>query len=966
MVKFTTAVVFILICTASVFAFTSEFTVDSREISVAYYDQQPEFLSHISPVTAENRAWSAFVRAHGVWTASVNSLTGNLYRAWGGAIPVGIASDQESAENKALGFIRSESELLNVPIDQLYLIHSRHRGHHWFVDFGQKYQGLEVFSGRVSVRISDRGNVVLFENDYYQGIQIPITPALSPDASRSAAGAGLSSELNYSEPALIVFPLPTESGFDYRLAYSLEISNNEPSKYQVIVDANTGEILYRKSLIYYATVDGSLYGKIYPTTPFDSLETRPFEFGEITISAMPTAYTDTVGFFSVEVPNEQSRYLYAGMQGLYVDVVNSQGNQASLTDTITPGETLYVEWNATNSRNDERNAYYQTNVVHDFINAIDPDFTDLDYPMTCNVNLNETCNAYWDGSSINFFMSGGGCSNTGEIADVIYHEYGHGITDFQYRPSSPSGAQHEGWSDYTAATITNQPLIGRGFYSSNPDQYLRTVDNTNHYPEDWHDESHNDGLIVAGALWDLREALAPRTGYCDSLFHFARYGLSSNYQDYLVDMLIYDDDDDNLFNLTPHWTEIITAFDLHGITPLDVLSIAHTPLDDTQNTSLPYDLSIFVTFTFTPPNPDSVFIFYRTSMTGPFTPLHMTIAGNQGEFVGSIPAQPLLTPVEYYISLTDMMGRTFLKPATAPVPSYFFFVGQLDLNTADSLERVTAWVAGDGNDDATSGVWVRVNPVGTYSDSMPDYPYQTEDDHTPDPGVYCYITGQQPAGDPNNGANDVDGGRTSLFSPVYNLQSYRNPIIEYYRWFTSSRNVDDTFYVDLSSDNGATWMPIENLTITENYWAKSRIVVRQFTDQLTQLKLRFIALDEGAGSIVEGGVDDISIYDTPVDAIDGDNIPKLPTSFVVRDNYPNPFNSRTEISFDLPVISDVAFMVYDITGSLVHSERFQSMSPGTHSITWDTNTGVSLASGVYFYKIQAGAQSISRKMLLVK
>jgi Zn-dependent metalloprotease len=966
MVKFSTAMIFMLVLVASALAFTNDFAVDSREVSVSYYDQQPEFLSHISPITPENSDWIEFVHRHGVWSSSFNSLTGNVYRAWGGAIPVGIARDQESARYKALAFIRSESQLLSVPTEQLYLIHSRHRGHHWFVDFGQKYQGLDVFSGRVSVRISDRGNVVLFENDYYKGIQLAITPSLSPDAARIAAGEGLSSQINSTEPSLIIFPLPTESGFDYRLAYSLEVNSGEPAKYQTIIDANTGEILYRKSLIYYATVDGYLDGPIYPTTPFDSLETRPFEFGEITISAMPTAYTDTIGFFSVEVPNEQSRYLFAGMQGLYVDVVNSQGNQASLTDTITPGDTLYVHWKPSNSRNDERNGYYHTNVVHDFIKSIDPDFTDLDNPLTCNVNLNETCNAYWDGSSINFFMSGGGCSNTGEIADVIYHEYGHGITDFQYRPSSPSGAQHEGWSDYTAATITNQPLIGRGFYSSNPDQYLRTVDNTNHYPEDWHDESHNDGLIVAGALWDLREALAPRTGYCDSLFHFARYGLSSNYQDYLVDMLIYDDDDDNLFNLTPHWNEIVTAFDLHGITPMDVLSIAHMPLDDTQNTSQSYELSIFVSFTFTPPNPDSVFIFYRTGLTGPYTPLHMTVAGNQGEFVGSIPAQPLLTPVEYYISLTDLRGRTVLKPATAPMPSYFFFVGQLDLHAADSLERVTAWVAGDDNDDATSGYWVRVDPVGTYSDSLPDYPYQAEDDHTPDPGVNCYITGQHPAGDPNNGANDVDGGRTTLYSPVYNLQSYLNPVLEYYRWFTSSRNVDDTFYVDLSDDNGATWMPIEVLTSTENYWAKSRIVVRQFTNQLTQLKLRFIALDEGAGSIVEGGVDDISIYDIPVDAIDGDNTIILPASFAVRDNYPNPFNSRTEILYDLPATADVAFMVYDITGSLVHSERFPSMSPGTHSITWDTNNGVSLASGIYFYKIQAGEQSISKKMLLVK
>uniref|UniRef100_UPI00325FA66F hypothetical protein n=1 Tax=Sphingomonas sp. TaxID=28214 RepID=UPI00325FA66F len=43
------------------------------------------------------------------------------------------------------------------------------------------------------------------------------------------------------------------------------------------------------------------------------------------------------------------------------------------------------------------------------------------------VNINQTCNAVWNGSAVNFYKSGGGCNNTGEIAGVFLHEWGHGL-----------------------------------------------------------------------------------------------------------------------------------------------------------------------------------------------------------------------------------------------------------------------------------------------------------------------------------------------------------------------------------------------------------------------------------------------------------------------------------------------------------------------------------------------------------
>ncbi|GEM_PF-3153912 len=89
----------------------------------------------------------------------------------------------------------------------------------------------------------------------------------------------------------------------------------------------------------------------------------------------------------------------------------------------------------------------------------------------------------------------------------------------------------------------------------------------------------------------------------------------------------------------------------------------------------------------------------------------------------------------------------------------------------------------------------------------------------------------------------------------------------------------------------------------------------------------------------------------------------LPTDFALEQNYPNPFNPVTEISFSLPVASDVKLDVYNIMGQKVASLAEGQFEAGRHSIKWDASTS---ASGIYFYRIKAGEFVESRKMLLLK
>jgi flagellar hook assembly protein FlgD len=85
-------------------------------------------------------------------------------------------------------------------------------------------------------------------------------------------------------------------------------------------------------------------------------------------------------------------------------------------------------------------------------------------------------------------------------------------------------------------------------------------------------------------------------------------------------------------------------------------------------------------------------------------------------------------------------------------------------------------------------------------------------------------------------------------------------------------------------------------------------------------------------------------------------------------NYPNPFNPTTTIRYDLSGGGPVRLTVFDITGALVRTLVDGERPAGIHEATWDgrDEKGREVASGVYFYRLEAGDYARTRKMLLVK
>jgi len=91
--------------------------------------------------------------------------------------------------------------------------------------------------------------------------------------------------------------------------------------------------------------------------------------------------------------------------------------------------------------------------------------------------------------------------------------------------------------------------------------------------------------------------------------------------------------------------------------------------------------------------------------------------------------------------------------------------------------------------------------------------------------------------------------------------------------------------------------------------------------------------------------------------------PRVPSQYILYQNYPNPFNPTTVIAYRLPVSAAVTLTVFDILGREITTLVNERQNAGQHSITFD---GRNCASGVYFYKLQAGTYSQTKKLILLK
>ena len=100
----------------------------------------------------------------------------------------------------------------------------------------------------------------------------------------------------------------------------------------------------------------------------------------------------------------------------------------------------------------------------------------------------------------------------------------------------------------------------------------------------------------------------------------------------------------------------------------------------------------------------------------------------------------------------------------------------------------------------------------------------------------------------------------------------------------------------------------------------------------------------------------------PPDQI-AEDLPVLPAEYELGQAFPNPFNPETRIQYSLPRESQVRLRIYNVVGELVATLVDQQQEAGVKTVYW--NAGM-LSSGVYFYSLEAGSYTETRKMLLMR
>jgi hypothetical protein len=102
--------------------------------------------------------------------------------------------------------------------------------------------------------------------------------------------------------------------------------------------------------------------------------------------------------------------------------------------------------------------------------------------------------------------------------------------------------------------------------------------------------------------------------------------------------------------------------------------------------------------------------------------------------------------------------------------------------------------------------------------------------------------------------------------------------------------------------------------------------------------------------------------------VTGTEPPAMPKTFVLYQNVPNPFNPMTRIRFDLPEGAMVRLVVYNVNGQMIRVLANSEMAAGSREVVWDGRdaSGRGTASGIYFYRIDAGRFTETRKMILLR
>ncbi|OGF63648.1 MAG: hypothetical protein A2Y62_02025 [Candidatus Fischerbacteria bacterium RBG_13_37_8] len=375
-------------------------------------------------------------------------------------------------------FIRENANLLGINPAEIGDVNAVNTDgdYIWDIYVNRKVNGIPVRDANM-VFVINHGNLVLYGVEKWGTIDVNIVPAISKEqaiANGFAMIGGLTENDTFlKEGHLELVPYsPTSytavlgTGYGYHLvwAYTFTRDGYHPT-WEMLVDAHSGKVLSFQDLNQYAL--RKIVGMAYPLSndncsPQGIAYKSPMSYTDTGFAA-PNNYTSINGLY-----DWTSGTATTTLSGRYVDITDNCGaiSEASATGDIDmlgangDHDCTYPSGHSAGDTSSSRSAASEVPQINRMA-ASWVNYSWLTTSLVCNVNIVSTCNAYWNGT-INFFRSGGGCGNTGEIAAVFDHEWAHGIDDND--PNGTISQPGEVPADVQANQRLHTSCTGEGFW----------------------------------------------------------------------------------------------------------------------------------------------------------------------------------------------------------------------------------------------------------------------------------------------------------------------------------------------------------------------------------------------------------------------------------------------------------------------------------------------------------------------
>jgi cysteine-rich repeat protein len=464
-----------------------------------------------------------------------------------------------------------------------------------------------------------------------------------------------------------------------------------------------------------------------------------------------------------------------GLVGTYVQIVNQAGSLATATLTAQPNMSTVWSLASDEVGDAQVSTYIYASRAKARARLINPAASAwLDQQLPFYVNETGACNAFTTPNDLHFFRASADCQNTGRVADIVFHEFGHALHYHSIIPGMGVFELNlsEGLADFNAANLTEDPNVGRGLYYD--DAPVREIDPygiERRWPDDEDVDAHVEGEIISGALWDLRTRFVRELGHdpgvalAEKIFAGVLQRATDIPSSYTA-ALVADDDDGDLANGTPHYCDIQRAFGPHGLADANYQPTIVSPpvVDGTA-------ISVSVT---TPTQAGACAVAHVTSIEvvwqpGPAVGGTFQLASQGDTWTGAFPDVPAGTVITYSLDATLDDGTHVVLPDNPADPQYQVFAGIPSEIYCEHFETDPHWVQ-------TGNAWQWGAP---FSPQPSSHDPPTAHGGTGVWGTKLFSTGLY---DPNT--------MTTTTTPVIDVSQYQSVHLQYWRWLS----VEDAFY----------------------------------------------------------------------------------------------------------------------------------------------------------------------------